>query len=138
MYGHLVTIEVSVECGTNQRMQFDRFTFYQDRLKCLNTQTMQCRSTVQHNRMLFDYFFQNIPYSRLQLLNHFLSVLNIVCSSVCNKLFHNEWFEQLNCHFFRKTTLVNLKFRSYDDNGTSGIVNSFTEKVLTETSLLTF
>ena len=78
MYSHLVSVEVGVECGTNQRMQFDRFTFYQDRLKCLNTQTMQCRSTVQHNRMLFDYFFQNVPYFRLKSLYHFLCVFNIM------------------------------------------------------------
>ena len=99
---------------------------------------MQCRCSVQHNRMFFDNILQNIPYSRLQLLNHFLGVLNVVRSSVGNKLFHNERFEQLNGHLFRKTTLINLKFRSYNDNGTSGIVNSFTEKVLTETSGFTF
>ena len=119
-------------------MQFDRFTFYQDRLKCLNTQTMQCRSTVQHNRMLFDNVFQYIPYFRLYFLDHFLCVFDVVCSTVGNQLFHNERFEQLDCHFFRQTTLVNLKFRSYNNNGTSGIVNTLTKQVLTETSGLTF
>ena len=57
-----------------------------------------------------------------------------MCSTVGNQLFHNERFEQLDCHFFRQTALVNLQFRSYDDNGTAGIVNTFTKKVLTETA----
>ena len=138
MNSHLVTIEVGVERGTNERMKFDSFTFYKDRLKCLDTQTMQCRCTVQHNRMFFDNIFQYIPYFRLKFLYHFLGILDVVGSSVCNKLFHNERFEKLDCHFFRKTTLIDLQFRSNDDNRTSGIVNSFTKKVLTETSGFTF
>ena len=65
VYSHLVTIEVGVERGTNKGMQLDRLTFYQDRLKCLDTQSVQCRRTVQHNRMLFDDIFQNIPNLRV-------------------------------------------------------------------------
>ena len=55
-----------------------------------------------------------------------------------NKLFHNERLEKLYSHFFRKTALIYFKFGSYDDNRTSGIVDTFSEKVLTETSLFTF
>ena len=47
-------------------------------------------------------------------------------------LLHNEGLEQLDSHFFRKTTLIDLQFRSYDDNGTSGVVHTFSQKVLTE------
>ena len=67
MHSHLVSIEVGVERGTNQRMQLDGFTFHQDGLKCLDTQTMQGRRTVQHYRMLFDYLLQHIPDLGLQL-----------------------------------------------------------------------
>ena len=88
--------------------------------------------------MLFDYILENIPDLCLKTLDHLFRVLDVVCSSVCNEFLHNERFEELNRHLFRKTALVDLKFRSNDDNGTSGIVNSFTEKILTETSLLTF
>ena len=59
-------------------------------------------------------------------------------SSVCNQFFHYKWFEKLNCHLFWQTALINLKFRSYDDYRTSGIVNTLTKKVLTKTSLFTF
>ena len=138
MDSHLVTIEVSVESGTNKRMKLNRLTFYKDRLERLDTQTMQCRCTVQHNRMLFDNIFENIPYSWLKLLYHLLGILNIVRGTVCYQLFHYERLEQLDCHLFRKTALINLQLRSNDDNGTSGVVNTLTKKVLTETSGFTF
>ena len=64
MDSHLVTVEVCVESGTYQRMKLDCLTFYQDRLKGLDTQTMQRRCTVQHNRMLLNNIFQHIPYFR--------------------------------------------------------------------------
>ena len=34
---HLVSIEVGVERGTNQRVQLNGFTFYQYRFECLNS-----------------------------------------------------------------------------------------------------
>ena len=138
MDSHLVTVEVGVECGTNQRVQLNRFTFYQNRLERLDTQTMQRRGTVQHNRMLFDDVLENVPYLRLEFLDHFLCIFDVMCSAVGNQLFHNERFKQLDCHFFRQTALVNLQFRSYDDNRTAGVVNTFTKKVLTETAGFTF
>ena len=57
MDSHLVSVEIGVERCTNQWMKLDSLTFYKNRFKCLNTKSVQCRSTVQHNRMLFDYFF---------------------------------------------------------------------------------
>ena len=136
---HLVSVEVRVERGTNQRMQLDSLTFYQNRLEGLDTKTMQGRSTVQHNRMLFDDVFQYIPYLRLYLtLYHFLSALDIMRGTVLYQFLHNEGFEQFDGHLLRKTALINLQLRTYDDNGTSGIVNTLTQQVLTETSRLTF
>ncbi len=43
---HLVAVEVSVECGTYERMEFDRLTFHKNRLKRLDTQSVQGRRTV--------------------------------------------------------------------------------------------
>ena len=53
---HLVTVEVSVESRTHQGVQTDGLTFDELRLECLNTQTVQCRSTVQQNRAGFFVF----------------------------------------------------------------------------------
>ena len=41
-------------------------------------------------------------------------------------------------HQFRNTAFTHLQFRTYDDNRTGRIVNTLTQQVLTETSLLTF
>ena len=87
--------------------------------------------------MLFDYILKYVPDLCLEALNHLLRVLNVMCCSVSNEFLHNKRFKELDRHLLRKTALIDLKFRSNDDNGTSGIVNSLTEKVLTETSLLT-
>ena len=54
-----------------------------------------------------------------------------------DELFHNERFEKLDRHFLGKSALIKLEFGTYDDNRTTGIVYTFTEKVLTETTLLT-
>ena len=96
MYSHLVTVEVRIERGTYKRMQLDCLTFYQNRFECLNTQSVQSRRTVQHNRMLFNNILQHIPYLCLQALYHLLCALDIVCSSVLNQLLHNEGLPSTN------------------------------------------
>ena len=87
--------------------------------------------------MLFDYILKYVPDLCLEALNHLLRVLDVVRGSVSNEFLHNKRFKELDRHLLRETALIDLKFRSNDDNRTSGIVNSFTEKVLTETSLFT-
>ncbi|MNC20600.1 hypothetical protein D3C75_685560 [compost metagenome] len=113
-------------------------TFYQDRFKGLDTKSVQRRGTVQQNRMLSDYFFKDIPYFRAYAFNLALSTLNVVGKTFINQLFHNKRLEKFESHFLRKTALVHLQIWSYNDNGTSGVVNTFTEQVLAETSLFTF
>ena len=45
--------------------------------------------------------------------------------------------EEFERHLFWKTTLINAEFWTYNDNGTTRVVDAFTEKVLAETTLLT-
>ena len=54
MDSHLVAVEVGVERGADQRVQLDGAAFDQNRLKCLNAQTVQGRCTVQQNGMALD------------------------------------------------------------------------------------
>ena len=72
MNSHLVTVEVGVESCTNKGMQLNSFTFNKFWLECLNTKPVQCRSTVQQNRMSFQYIFKNIPNNRIFAVNNFL------------------------------------------------------------------
>jgi len=100
-------------------MQFDRLTLDQDRLKCLDAQSVQCRCTVQHDGMLFDNVLEDIPDARLQTLDHLLCRLDVVRGTVLYKLLHNERLEQLDRHLFRQAALIDLQFGSDDDNGTA-------------------
>ncbi len=70
--GHLVTVKVGVKGRADERMDADRFTFDQDRLKRLDTQTVQRRRTVKKNRMSFNDLFKHVPHFRSMPLNHFL------------------------------------------------------------------
>ncbi len=134
MHRHLVSIKVCIVSRTYQRVQLNCLTFYQNRLKSLDSKPVEGRGTVQHNRMLFDYILQYIPYLRLYPLYHLLRILNVVCSSILHQLFHNKGLKKLDCHLFGQTALVNLKLWSYHDNGTAGIIHTFSKQILTETA----
>ena len=135
---HLVTVKVSVECSTNEWVKLNRFTFNQFWLECLNTQTVKSRSTIQKNRVSFQYIFKDIPNNRIFTIYDFLGRLNCFYNSSFNEFPDNKRLEKLSRHFLWKTTLVKFQFRTYDDNRTTGVVNPFTQQVLAETSLLSF
>ena len=138
MNGHLVTVEVRVECGTNQRMQMNGFALNQHRLKRLNTQTVQSRRTVQKYWVFADNFFQNIPDFRPLFFHHSLGRFNRRGMTVKLQFGIDKRLKQLQSHFLRQTALMQFQFRTDGNNRTSRIVNTFTQKVLTETSLFTF
>ena len=138
MHCHLVTVEVGVECRTYERVKLYCLTFDKYRLKRLDTESVKGWCTVEHYGMFFDDILEHIPNFGTKPLNHLLCVLDIVSRFVRNKLLHNERLEQLYRHLLRETALIYLKFGTYDDNRTARIVNSLSEKVLTETSGLTF
>mgnify|MGYP000672846349 CR=1 FL=1 len=134
---HLVAVEVGVERGTYQRMQTDGAALDEDRLERLNAQTVQGRRTVQHDRVTLDDVLEHVPYLGLCALDHLLGGLDVGCGAVLDQLLHDEGLEQLESHFLRQTALIDLQVRSDDDNASSRVVDSLTEKVLTEASLLT-
>ena len=59
---HLVTVEVSVERGTDQRVNLDGLALDQLRLERLDTQTVQGGCTVQQHRVLSDDLFEDVPH----------------------------------------------------------------------------
>ena len=135
---HLVSVEVRVECCTSQRVEFDCSAFHQDRLESLNAEAVKRRSTVEHYRMILDHGLKGVPDFRSGPVDHLSGALDVIGNSLVHKILHNKGFEELKCHFLRKTALIKFQFRSDNDNGTSGVVNTFSEEVLTESSLLTF
>ena len=113
---HLVTIEVGIERRTSQWMKLDSLAFNKFWLESLNTQTVKCRCTVQHDRMTLHHVLKNIPDNRLTTVYNLLGTLNSFHDTALNKLTDNEWFIQFGSHEFRQTTLAHLQFRTYNDN----------------------
>ena len=134
---HLVAVEVRVVSGTGERVKFQGATFGEYRLKRLNTESVKCRRTVQKYRVFLDDFFENAPNICVGAFDFSFRRFNRRVA-VCGKAFHDERFKQFECHFFRQAALMKFQFRSDDDNRTSGIIDTFTQKVLAETSLLAF
>ena len=138
MNSHLVAVEVSVECCADQRMQLNGFAFNQKRFERLNTETVQRRRTVQHHRMFVNDFFKDVPNDRILILNHLLGSLDCRSQTAQFKLVEDKRFEELKSHEFRQTALMQFQVRTDGNNGTAGVVNTFTQQVLTEAAALTF
>ena len=138
MYGHLVAVKVGIERMTNKRVQSDRLSFDQHRLESLNTQTVQRRRTVKHNRMFAHNFVQNGKHFARFFFDKGFRFFNIEHDVLIDQFFHNKGLEQFKRHFRRQTALPQLQFGADADNRTAGIVDALTEQVLPETSLFSF
>ena len=135
---HLVTVEVSVERRTYERVQLDRFTFDQRGFERLNAETVQRRRTVQHDGVFADHFVEDIPNFGTFFFNEFLRLFNSRRQTLCFETRVDERLEQLERHLLRQTTLVKLELWAGHNNRTTREVDALTQKVLTEATLLTF
>ena len=82
--------------------------------------------------------FEDIPYHRLFAIDDFLSRFYRLNDTTLDKFTDNKRFIQFGCHIFGQTAFVHFQFGTYDDNRTRRIIDTFTQQVLAETSLLTF
>ena len=138
VYGHLVTVEVGVERGAHQGVQLNGFAFNQNRLKSLNTQAVQGRGAVEHNRMFADHFIQNIPHHRHFLLHQLFRRFHGSRFAAHFQLVEDERFEQFQGHAFGQAALVQAQVGAYGNHGTAGVVDALTQQVLTEAAAFTF
>src|SRR4051812_21578938 len=88
--------------------------------------------------MLANDLFQDIPDHGLLPFNHLSGLFNGCRMSLLLKLVINKWLEELECHLFGKTALVQLQLGTDDDYRTSRIINALSKQVLTEAALLSF
>ena len=137
VYRHLVAIKVRVIRRTHQRMQLNRLSLNQDRLKRLNRQPVQRRRPVQHHRMPTRHLIQNIPNFIHLTLNHLLRAPHGMHHTPLLQTTNNERLKQHQGHLLRQTALVQLQRWPHHDHRTTRIVHPLTKQVLTETSLLT-
>jgi len=112
---HLVTVEVGIERGTCQRVELDSFAFNHLRLECLDTQTVQCRCTVEQYGMTLHYMLKDIEDNRFLAVYNLLGALHSLHDSALNELTDNERLVKFGSHQFRQTTLAHLQFRTHND-----------------------
>ncbi len=108
-------------------MQFYRSSFHEYGFESLNTESVKSRSAVKQYGVVFYDFFENIPYHRFHSFNGAFCALNVVTDFFIHKFTEYERLKKFESHFFRQTALIKFKFRSYDDNRTSGVVDTLTE-----------
>ena len=112
MYRHLVTVEVSVERLTYERVNLNGLTVYEYWLESLDTKSVKSRCTVKKYWVLANNFFENVPYNCLTAFNHALSALDVLSHLRFNKSLHNERLEEFKRHHLWQTTLVQFELRS--------------------------
>ena len=113
---HLVTVEVRIERGTSKRMQLDSLTLDHSWLESLDTESVKCRRTVKKYRMPLHHILEDIPDHRVLPVDNLLGRLDGLHNTSLDQFPDDERFVKLCGHEFRKTALMHLKLRSYDDN----------------------
>ena len=88
--------------------------------------------------MFADDFFQNIPNHRLLHFHHAFGRFDRVGQALRFEFVVNERFEQFQSHQFWQTALVQFELWTNHNHRTTGVVHTFTQQVLTETTAFTF
>ena len=115
-------------------MELHCLTLDQLGLESLNTQTVKGRGTVHKYRMTLDDILQYAPDDGVLAVDDLLGRLDRLDDTALDELTYDE----LGRHILRDTHLVHLQLGTYDDDRTRRVVDTLTQKVLAETSLLTF
>ena len=136
--GHLVTVKVSVEGWTDQWVQLNGAAIHQLGFEGLDAETVQGWSTVQQDRVTVDHLLQHLHHFIVGPLDQLLGRLDVVDDVLADQAVDHEGLEQLNRHLLGQTALVHLQLRTHHDHGTTGVVDPFTQQVLTEAALLAF
>jgi hypothetical protein len=134
--GHLVTVEVGVERGADERVDLDGLALDQLRLEGLDAEAVQRGCTVEQHRVLGDDLFEDVPHDRALTLDHALGRLDVLRVVEVDQALHHERLEQLERHLLGQAALVQLELRADDDDRTAGVVDALAEQVLAEPALL--
>ena len=134
--GHLVAVEVGVEALADQRVDLDGVAFDQHRLERLDAHAVQRRGAVEHDRVLVDHLFEDVPHLRVAALEHLLGRLDRVGQAVLLELADDERLVELQRDLLGQAALVQLELGADDDDRPGGVVHALAEQVLAEAALL--
>ncbi len=91
--GHLVSIEVRIEGGTNEWVNLNGVAFNQDWAECLDTKSVQCRGAVQEHVFAFDDFFEDFPDFLGAVIDKTICATDVVGQFPLEESRNNEWAE---------------------------------------------
>ena len=137
MDGHLVAVEVGVEGGAGEGVELDGFALDELGLEGLDGKTVERRGAVEEHGVAFHHEFEDVEDDGLTTVDNFLGALDGLDDAALDELADDEGLVELGGHEFGETAFAHLEFGTYDDDGTTGIVDALTEEVLAETALLT-
>ena len=130
--GHLVAVEVGVECGTHERVELDSVAFDEYRPECLDALAVQGRRAVQEHVLVFDHFFENRPHFRHAVFDEAARAADVVGELALEQSCDDERAEELERHVLGQTALIELEFRTDDDDRAARVVDALAEQVLAE------
>ena len=87
--------------------------------------------------MSLDDILEDVKDDRLATINDALGTLDGLDDAAVDEATDDEGLVELGCHILRQTALVHLQLGTDDDDGAGGVVDTLTEEVLAEASLLT-
>ena len=134
--GHLVTVEVRVVSGTDERVNADGLALDEDGLERLDRQTVQRRRAIEQHRVALRDFLEDVPDFRGLLLDHLARTADGVHEAEFLEAADDERLEENERHLLRQTALVELELRTDDDDRAAGVIDALAEQVLAETALL--
>ena len=138
VHGHLVAVEVGIESRTGQRVELDGLALDEFGLEGLDSESVQCRSTVEEHGVSLHHVLEDIPDDGLAAVDDFLGALHRLHDTALDELADDERLVEFGSHEFRQSALAHLEFRAHDDYRACRVVDALTEKVLAESSLLSF
>ncbi len=86
--------------------------------------------------MALHHILQDIPHNGFLAIDNLLGTLYRLDNATLNELADDKRFVELGSHILGDTALTHVEFGTDHDNRTSRVVNTLTEQVLTESSLL--
>ncbi len=117
-------------------MELDCLAFNHFGLEGLDAETVKCRGSVEQNGVALHYVLEDIPHDGFLAVNNLFGRFYGLDDTAFNELADYEGLVEFGCHVFGNAALVHFQFGTNDDNRTGRVVDTLTEKVLTEAACL--
>ena len=113
---HLVTIEVRIVSGADERVHADGRAFDQLRLEGLDRKAVQSRRPVQEDRVAFRHLREDVPDLGGLAIDHLFRGADRVAIAQLFQAANDERLKQSEGHFFRQPALAELEIGADDDD----------------------